>query len=135
MGSNAIRIYTLLIGLICGLAVAWTLDQQHAAASAQADARRWQQLAVATVAHDRATTRKNHKLVRQYNTLVSRTTRSQHRLLQAMQEAQAQSTAAQQATVYRTVSGGTVYVPSSSKSAAPTPAPVTTTTPPVTRTS
>ena len=139
MGSLAIRTYTLVIGLICGCAVAWTLDQQHAAASAQADTRRWQQLAAATVTHDRTTTRVNHRLVRRYNKLVADTTRSQHRLLHAIRAERAQSAAAQQATVYRTVSGGTVYTTtpsaSGSGSAAPVPAPVNNPTPPVTRTS
>jgi len=135
MSSVAIKAYTVVIALICGATLAWSIDQQHVAATSAADARSWQHLARATVAHDRATTRANKVLVARYNRLVHRTAAAQKRLLQAIKDAQsAAATAGTPATVYRTVSGGAVSAPSSSASTAtPVPAPVST--PPTTRTS
>ena len=134
MSSVAIKTYTVVIALICGATLAWSINQQHLAATSAADARSWQQLARATVAHDRATTHANHLLVTRYNHLVHHTTAAQKKLLQAVKAAQsAAATTSSQATVYHTVPGGTVYAPASSSVAAPTPAPVST--PPTTRTS
>jgi hypothetical protein len=65
---------------------------------------------------------------------VHHTTAAQKRLLRAVKDAQsAAATVGSQATVYRTVPGGTVYAPASSSVPAPTPAPVSA--PPTTRTS
>lgn len=134
MSSVAIKTYTVVIALICGATLAWSINQQHLAATSAADARNWQQLARATVAHDRATTHANHLLVTRYNHLVHHTAAAQKKLLQAVKAAQSAATANSQATVYHTVPGGTVYAPASTSSvAAPTPAPVST--PPTTRTS
>ena len=133
MSNVVIKVYTVLIALVCGATLAWSIDQQHVAAASAADARSWQQLAKATVSHDRATTRANHVLVARFNRLVHRTAAAQKRLLQAIKDAQsAAATAGTPATVYRTVSGGTVYGPSSGGA---TPAPASVSTPPTTRTS
>ena len=136
MSSVVIKVYTVLIALMGGATLAWSIDQQHVAATSAADARGWRQLAKATVAHDRATTHANKLLVARYNRLVHRTAAAQKRLLQAIKDAQksAAATAGTPATVYRTVSGGTVSAPSSgTTTATPVPAPVST--PPTTRTS
>jgi hypothetical protein len=134
MTSLAIKTYTVVIALICGATLAWSINQQHLAATSATDARNWQQLARATVAHDRATTHANHLLVTRYNRLVHRTAAAQKKLVRAVKAAQSTAaTAGSQATVYRTVSGGTVYAPASSSVPAPTPAPVSA--PPTTRTS
>ena len=106
MTSVAIKTYTVVIALICGATLAWSIDQQHVAATSAADARNWQRLARATVAHDRATTHANHLLVTRYNRLVHRTATAQMKLLRAVKAAQsAAATAGSQATVYRTVAG------------------------------
>ena len=133
MTSVAIKTYTVVIALICGATLAWSINQQHLAVASATDARNWQQLARATVAHDRATTHANHLLVIRYNRLVHRTAAAQKKLVRAVKAAQSTAaTAGSQATVYRTVSGGTVYPPASSSTAvAPTPV----STPPTTRTS
>lgn len=133
MSSVALKTYTVMVALICGATLAWSIDQQHVAATSSADARSWQHLAKATVAHDRATTRANHLLVARYNRLVHRTAAAQKRLLRAIKDAQAAAPTGTPATVYRTVSGGTVYAPSGGTTAATTPAPVSV--PPTTRTS
>lgn len=131
MTSVAIKTYTVVIALICGATLAWSINQQHLAATSATDARSWQQLARATVAHDRATTKANHLLVTRYNRLVHRTAAAQKKLVHAVKAAQSAATTGSQATVYRTVSGGTVYAPASSS--VPAPAPVSA--PPTTRTS
>jgi hypothetical protein len=135
MSSVAIKVYTVLIALICGATLAWSIDQQHVAATSAADARGWRHLAKATVAHDRATTHANKVLVARYNRLVHRTAAAQRRLLRAIKDAQsAAATAGTPATVYHTVSGRTVSAPSSGAATA-TPAPTPVSTPPTTRTS
>ena len=74
-----------------------------------ADARAWQRLAAATVAHDKAITHANRRLVFRYNRLVHRTATAQRRLMHAVKVANsAATTAGSQSTVYQTVSGGTV---------------------------
>jgi hypothetical protein len=135
MSSVAIKTYTVVIALICGATLAWSINLQHVTATSAADARNWQLLAQATVAHDRATTRANHLLVSRYNHLVHRTAAAQKQLLRAVKAAQsAAATAGSQPAVYHAVSGGTIYAPSSGgTAAAPTPVPVST--PPTTRTS
>lgn len=135
MSSVAIKVYTVLIALICGATLAWSIDQQHVAATSAADARGWRHLAKATVAHDRATTHANKVLVARYNRLVHRTAAAQRRLLQAIKDAQSAAAAAgTPATVYHSVSGGTVSAtPSGAATATPAPTPVST--PPTTRTS
>ena len=142
MTSLALKVYTVVVALICGAALAWSIDQQHAAQAAATNARDWHRLAAATLAHDKATTKANHLLVVRYNHLAHRTTASQAKLLRALKQARTASVAAQpQSTVYNTVPGGTVYAPSATSTAtppvasapAPTPAPVSS--PPTTRTS
>jgi hypothetical protein len=133
MSSIAIKTYTVVIALICGATLAWSINQQHVAATSAVDARNWQQLAKATIAHDRATTHANHLLVSRYNRLVHRTAAAQKQLLRAVKAAQsAAATAGSQSTVYHTVSGGSVSA-STSGAAVATPTPVSTA--PTTRTS
>ncbi len=123
MTSLAIKAYTVVIALVCGAALAWSIDQQHAAVTAQADARAWQRLAAATVAHEKAITHANRRLVVRYNRLVHRTTASQRRLMHAVKVANsAATTAGPQPTVYQTVSGGTVTAPSTGSATSPAPA-------------
>ena len=88
MTSVAIKTYTVVIALICGATLAWSINQQHLAATSATDARSWQQLARATVAHDRATTQANHLLVTRYNRLVHRTAAAQKKLVHAVKAAQ-----------------------------------------------
>lgn len=138
MTSAALKAYTIVIALICGAALAWSIDQQHLAASTAADARNWQQLAAATVAHDRATTRANRLLVVHYNRLVHRTAIAQRRLLLAIKRARAASVraAATQSTVYQTVPGSTVSAPpAAAPAASPVAAPAAAPAAPTTRTS
>ena len=132
MTSVAIKTYTVVIALICGATLAWSINQQHLAATSATDARNWQRLARATVAHDRATAHANHLLVTRYNRLVHRTAAAQRKLVRAVKAAQS-TAAGSQSTVYRTVSGGTVYAPASSSVPVPAPAPVSAA--PTTRTS
>lgn len=118
MNSLALRFYTVAIALICGGAIAYTINQQQQAATWQTEAASWRQLAAKSVRRDRATGHKMRVLVNRYNQLVVDTRRSQRRLLR--------SGATSSGTVYRTVSSA---APIPSSSAAPTavaaPAPVT----------
>lgn len=132
MTNTALRIYTTVIALICGGAVAWSIHQSSIATAWQADARSWHTLAAQAVAHDRATTRNMRKMVVQYDRLVVRTRRSQRKLLVAIAKAQKASAAAS-ATVSAAPSYSAVSLPAAS--AAPAPAPVTPAPAPATHTS
>ncbi len=127
MTSLAVKVYTVVIALVCGAALAWSIDQQHTAVTAQGDARAWQRLAAATVAHDKAITHANRRLVLRYNRLVHRTAASQRRLVHAIKIANSTATtAASPPTVYQTVSGGTVTAPSTGSATSQPPATPTT---------
>jgi hypothetical protein len=89
MTSSALRIYTTVIALICGGAVAWSIHQSSITAAWQADARSWHSLAAQAVVHDRNTTRSMHRLVARYDRLIVRTRRSEHKLLISIAKAQA----------------------------------------------
>ena len=89
MTSTGLRIYTTLIALICGAAVAWSIHQASLAASWQADARSWHAVAQRTVLHDRSTTVHMRRLAHRYNRLVIQTRRSEHKLLASIRLGQA----------------------------------------------
>ena len=63
MTSTGLRIYTTVIALICGGAVAWSIHQASLASSWQADARSGHAVAQRTVTHDRVTTNRMRHLV------------------------------------------------------------------------
>jgi hypothetical protein len=126
MTSTGLRIYTTIIALICGAAVAWSIHQSSLATSWQADARSWHAVAQRTVAHDRVTTRRMRHLVLRYNTLVVRTRRSEQKLLASMRRAQTAGTALPSASSFATLAA-----PASSSAPVATPAPA----PPSTHTS
>jgi hypothetical protein len=123
MTSTGLRIYTTVIALICGAAVAWSIHQASLASSWQADARSWHAVAQRTVAHDRVTTNRMRHLVVRYNTLVVRTRRSEQKLLASVRRAQ--TTGTQLPSV---PSFASVAAPASSSApvAAPAPAPPST---------
>src|SRR4249919_1489346 len=123
MTSAGLRIYTTVIALICGGAVAWSIHQASLASSWQADAASWHTAAQRTVAHDRVTTRQMHHLVARYNTLVVRTRRSEQKLLAGMRRAQTTGAALPSASSFASV---TAPASSSAPVAAPAPAPPTT---------
>jgi hypothetical protein len=83
MNSLTHRLYTVAVALICGIAIAYTINQQHRAAVWQTEAQGWQQLAARTVQRDRVANRRMRVLVRRYNQLVVDTRSSQRRLLNA----------------------------------------------------
>src|SRR6476469_4500243 len=121
MTSTGLRIYTTVIALICGGAVAWSIHQASLASSWQADARSWHTVAQRTVAHDRTTTRQMHHLVVRYNTLVVRTRRSERKLLAGMRRAQTAGAQLPSAPAFASVAA-----PSSPAPVAAAPAPPTT---------
>ncbi|MGH3075866.1 MAG: hypothetical protein ACRDQC_13095 [Gaiellales bacterium] len=123
MTSAGLRIYTTIIALICGAAVAWSIHQASLASSWQADASSWHAVAQRTVAHDRQTTAQMRHLVVRYNTLVTKTRRSERKLLAGIRSAQTAGTQLPSAPAFATVSS-----PASSPVpvAAPAPAPPTT---------
>jgi len=91
MTSTGLRIYTTIIALICGAAVAWSIHQSSLASSWQADARSWHAVAQRTVLHDRQTSIHMRHLVGRYNRLVVKTRRSEHKLLASIRNGQATS--------------------------------------------
>jgi hypothetical protein len=98
MTSTGLRIYTTIIALICGGAVAWSIHQASLASSWQADARSWHAVAQRTVLHDHATSAHMRHLVRRYNRLVIQTRRSERKLLASIRRGQASSTSLSTAT-------------------------------------
>ena len=97
MTNPALRVYTTVIALICGGAVAWSIHQGSITTAWQADARSWHSLAARAVAHDRLTTRSMHRLVARYDRLVVRTRLSEHKLLVSIAKAQQAGAAASSA--------------------------------------
>jgi hypothetical protein len=131
MTNTALRVYTALIAVICGGAVAWSIHQSSIATAWQADARSWHTLAAQAVAHDHTTTRSMRKMLAQYNHLVVRTRKSQHKLLVAIAKAQ-KAGASTTASVAAAPSYSAVSLPAAS---APAPAPVSPAPAPTTHTS
>ena len=132
MTNTALRIYTTVIALICGGAVAWSIHQSSIATAWQADATSWHTLAAQAVAHDRATTRNMRLMLTRYNRLVVRTRKSQKKLLVAISKAQkagaAATTSVASAPSYSAVSLPTASAPAPAP-VAPAPAPTTHTSP------
>jgi hypothetical protein len=88
MTNTGLRIYTTVIALICGGALAWSIHQSSVATAWQADARSWHGLAAQAVVHDRQTTLRMRTMVAEYDRLVVRTRKSQRKLLKAIARAQ-----------------------------------------------
>jgi hypothetical protein len=134
MTNTALRVYTTVIALICGGAVAWSIHQSSITTAWQADARSWHALAAQAVAHDRATTRSMHQMVVRYDRLIVRTRRSQRKLLVSIKKAQRAGAAATATVPTTSYSTSLVAAPSVSAPApvavAPAPAPTTHTSPP-----
>jgi hypothetical protein len=129
MTTKAIRIYTAVIALICTAAITFALSARDSSGRWREQVAYWEEVASRSAHHDRATSRRMHRLALQYNRLVSRTHRSDVRLLRALQAAQHASTASpSQATTYQSVSVA-------SGSAAPVPTPTPTPPPPTTQAS
>jgi hypothetical protein len=93
MTSTGLRIYTTIIALICGGAVAWSIHQASLASSWQADASSWHAVAQRTVVHDHGTSAHMRHLVRRYNRLVIQTRRSERKLLASIRRGQASAAA------------------------------------------
>ena len=135
MTNTALRVYTTVIALICGGAVAWSIHQSSITTAWQADARSWQTLAAQAVTHDRATTRSMHQMVVRYDRLIVRTRRSQRKLLVSIKKAQRAGAAATTAVPTTSYSTSLVAAPAVSAPApvavapAPAPAPTTHTSP------
>jgi hypothetical protein len=123
MTSTGLRIYTTIIALICGGAVAWSIHQASLASSWQADAASWHAVAQRTVQHDRVTSRRMRHLASRYNLLVVRTRRSERKLIASIRNAQAGGAALPSTPSFASVSSS---APSAAPVAAPAPAPPTT---------
>jgi hypothetical protein len=131
MTNTALRIYTTVIALICGGAVAWSIHQSSIATAWQTDAGSWHTLAAQAVAHDRLTSHNMRKMAAEYNKLVVRTRKSQKKLLVAIAKAQ-KAGAAATTSLPSTPSYSAVSLPTAS---APAPAPVAPAPAPTTHTS
>ncbi len=132
MTSTAIRIYTAIMALACGGAIVFALQQQHQADTWQSDSRAWQDLVAKSTAQDQLNARRLKLVIHRYNLLVRNTTRSQRKLLAALQQRSSASTSAAGYTATRTVTYST-----GGGSSSPAPAPVATSSapPPTTKTS
>jgi hypothetical protein len=131
MTNTALRVYTTVIALICGGAVAWSIHQSSITTAWQADARSWHSLAAQAVAHDRATTHTMRAMVARYDKLIIRTRRSQRKLLVSIKKAQQAGAAATAAVAAPSYSTSLVSAPAAVSApapvAAPAPAPAPTT--------
>ncbi len=133
MTNSALRVYTTVIALICGGAVAWSIHQSSITTAWQADARSWHSLAAQAVTHDRLTTRGMHRLVVRYDRLIVRTRRSEHKLLISIAKAPQAGAAASSATT--TASYAPIAAPVGVSAPAPAPVAVAAPPPPTTSTS
>jgi hypothetical protein len=135
MTNTALRVYTTVVALICGGAVAWSIHQSSITTAWQADARSWHSLAAQAVAHDRAATRSMQRVVVRYDRLIIRTRRSQRKLLVGIRKAQRAGAAAAAAVPAPSFATSLVSSPAPTVSApapvavAPAPAPTTHTSP------
>jgi hypothetical protein len=129
MTSPAIRIYTAVVAVVCGIAVAWSIHQSSIAVAWQADSRSWQALAQRSVFHDRVTARRMRRLTARYNKLVVHTRRSEMHLLADIRKAQRASAAVSvpQPSVYQSApAAAPVPVPApapAAPSSSPSPVP------------
>ena len=121
MTSVAVKLYTVVIGVLCAAALAWTINQSSAASAWRAEAQAWQTAARRTVVHERAITHRYRHLAQQYNRLVVHTRRSQRALVAQMQTAQASVPVSSSATVPASTS-----VPVAAPAPAPAPSAPTT---------
>lgn len=122
MTSTAIRVYTVLIAIVCGAALAWSIHQSSVAAAWQADSRSWQVVAQRSVVHDRMTTQGMRRLVGRYNRLVVRTRRSERLLLAEVRKARRTSAtriSLPQQTIYQPATGTIGPAPIAPPAAAP----------------
>lgn len=129
MTSTAIRVYTVLIAIVCGAALAWSIHQSSVAAAWQADSRSWQVVAQRSVVHDRMTTQGMRRLVGRYNRLIVRTRRSERLLLAEARKARRTSAriSLPQQTIYQPATGTIGPAPIAPPAAAPpttSPSPV-----------
>jgi hypothetical protein len=94
MTSRGLRLYTAVVAMICGLAIALGIQSYQAAAASdhwraawRAEARSWRGVAHRAIAANAASDRRYRGLVVRYNHVVRATRRSQHQLLHALQVA------------------------------------------------
>lgn len=88
MTSAAVKIYTVVVAVLCVAAIAWTINQSAAASAWRNEALAWQTASRQTVVKQRALTERYHRLAIRYNRLIVTTRRSQRRLVTQMQSAQ-----------------------------------------------
>ena len=125
MTSAAVKIYTIVVAVLCAAAIAWTINQSAAASAWRTEALAWQTTARHTVAQQRALTQRYHRLALHYNRLVITTRRAQRKLIARMQSAQA--------TVPAT--SGSIPVSASASAPVPVAAPAAAPSAPTTKTS
>lgn len=94
MTSRGLRLYTAVVAMVCGLAIALGIQSYQAAAASdhwraawRAEARSWRSVAHRSIAANAASDRRYRALVGRYNHVVRATRRSQRQLLQALQVA------------------------------------------------
>jgi hypothetical protein len=124
--AHPIRVYTVLLALVCGLSIAYAVNASanadramRAQQTTHADLARMQRLVDRTIAHDRAVARANRRLVRRYNRLVV-STRVQ---LRAAAQRRA-SQAAARAQLAAAAASAAVAAPAVQVASAPAPSPV-----------
>ena len=87
MTRVALRVYTIVVGLVCAIAVAYSLHQERLSEAMQQKLSAWQSLAQQTVVHDHAATHEAALVAARYNRLVRRTAKSEAKLLHALKQA------------------------------------------------
>jgi len=131
----ALRVYTVVVGLVCAIAVTYSLHQQRLTAAMQVKLAAWQTLAQQTVAHDHAATHEAALVAARYNRLVRQTSKSEKKLLHALKQARwaaahpvaPAASASPAPTAYVAAPAPSAPAPVAAPAPAPAPAPPTTT--------
>jgi peptidoglycan DL-endopeptidase CwlO len=132
----ALRVYTIAVGLVCAIAVTYSLHQERLSAAMQQKLAAWQSLAQQTVAHDHAATHEAMMVAARYNRLVRSTAKSETKLLRALKQARwaaahpvapaAGASPAPTSYVAAPVAAPSAAAPVAAPAPAPAPAPPTT---------
>lgn len=86
MTSWGLRLYTLVVAVVCTAALAFAIHSQNVTAAWKKEVRGWKDVAESATEHDRQSVRQLHNLARRYNRLISDTRRSEAGLLRTIRD-------------------------------------------------
>ena len=116
MTTWALRLYTLVVAIVCTAALAFAIHSQNASTAWKKELHGWKDVADRAAERDQEAARNMRQLANRYNDLVGDTKRSQAKLLKALRQSHKRELDAiraqqqlQQALAARAVSGTTSY--------------------------